>query len=434
MPPPTRDEEQFAADTTRLIAERLPIGALAFVVVFAVSWAFEHRAHPGRDSYFAVIYGFEILTAGTAVLLSRRAGWREHSRTLAIVTVIALIAQVASYHILVHGEGEVLNIALLYLVTGTMVLLPWGWQGQLPVALGVMLAYSAAVALGARSATPLAMNLLGLGTISALSVGGAAFIAQQRRALWQQTAALRAANVALAEANRTKNQFIANVSHELRTPLNIIVGYTDLLLGGEFGVLSAEVRETLERVGHNGNNLVYLVADLLDLARIEAGRLEVRPGRVDLAPVFAEMARLVQPWLNGKDVRFRTELSDALGVTADRDRLEQILVNLLSNAAKFTEHGEIQLRARCADNGTVAIEVTDTDIGIDAAELPRIFEPFGQAAGGKKVGGVGIGLSLSAALARAMGGELSAHSEAGRGSTFVLRLPAAPDVTDPAGR
>jgi signal transduction histidine kinase len=332
----------------------------------------------------------------------------------------------------VHGEGEVLNMALLYLVTGTMVLVPWDWQGQLPVALSAVVFYGVAIACGVHSATPLAINLLGLGTISALAVGGAAFLAQQRRALWRQTAALRTANAALEEANRTKNQFIANVSHELRTPLNVIVGYTDLLRDGEFGALSADARETLERIAQNGRNLVYLVADLLDLARIEAGRLEVRLARVELTPVFAGMRSLVEPWLSGKDVRFRTELADALGVTADRDRLEQILVNLLSNAVKFTQRGEILLRAQHTDGEAVTIEVCDTGIGIDAAELPTIFEPFAQGSGGKQAGGVGIGLSLSAALARAMGGDLTAHSEPGRGSTFVVRLPAARDVPMPA--
>lgn len=432
-----RDEDRFAADTNRIIADRLPIGMLALIVVFAVAWLFEHRTHPERDVSFAAFYGMEILTLGGAALLSRGARWRAHSRPLVVATAIALIAQVTGYQISVHGEGEVLNMALLYLVTGTMVLVPWDWQGQLPVAFSALVAYGLAITSGVHSATPPAISALGLGVIGGLSVGGAAFMAHQRRALWQQAVALRAANsalakanTALAEANRTKNQFIANVSHELRTPLNIIVGYTDLLLEEEFGTLSGEMRETLERMALNGRNLVYLVADLLDLARIEAGRLEVRSGRVELVPVFNDMKRLVEPWLSGKDVRFRSDVSDSTTVTADRDRLEQILVNLLSNAVKFTENGEIRLHARPADNGAVAIEVSDTGIGIDAAELLTIFEPFGQAAEGKKLGGVGVGLSLSAALARAMGGDLSVRSAVGRGSTFVLRLPAAADVAN----
>jgi signal transduction histidine kinase len=422
------DNHAFVEETNRLIAERLPIGAAALVAVFAAAWLFEHRAHSERDGVFAAVYGVEILTLGVAALLARRPGWRDWSRALAVGSAVALTAQVGSYHILIHGEGEVLNMALMYLVTGTMVLLPWDWQGQLPVALAAILTYGTAATLGAHSATPLAINLLGLGAISALTVGGAAFLAQQRRALWQQTTALRSANTALEEANRSKNQFIANVSHELRTPLNIVVGYTDLLLEDEFGALTAEARESLGRVAHHARILVYLVADLLDLARIEAGRLEVRPCRVELAAVFADMTRLVEPWLTGKDVRFRSEMSGPTAVTADRDRLEQILVNLLSNAAKFTERGHIVLRARHSEDGAVAIEVSDTGVGIAAAELATIFEPFQQGTSGKQLGGVGIGLSLSAALARAMGGELTARSDAGRGACFAVRLPAAADA------
>jgi signal transduction histidine kinase len=423
-----QSEDRFVVETNRLIAERLPIGAIALLAVFAAAWVIEHRANPQRDWTYAAVYGCEILTLAAAILLSRLPRWRERSSVLTVVTVIALIFQVALYHVLVRGEGAVLNMALLYLVTGTMVLMPWGWQGQLPVAASTILAYGIAFAAGVQSATPLPMNFLGLGTIGALSVGGAAFLAHHRRALWEQTEALRAANTALAEANRVKNQFIANVSHELRTPLSIIIGYTDLLQEGGFGCLPADAHEPMERVARNARSLVRLVADLLDLARIEAGHLEVRLGSVELGPLFGEMALFVEPYLDGKDVRFRCELEDATRVTADRGSLEQILVNLLSNAAKFTEHGEIQLSAQRGADGTVTIAVRDTGAGIDAAELPRIFQPFGQGAVGKRLGGIGIGLSLSASLAHAMGGELTVISEVGRGSAFVVRLPAAEEI------
>jgi signal transduction histidine kinase len=415
----------FAAESRRLIAQRLPLGAGALVGVFAVAWVLEHQVHPDRDWHYAIIYGCEILTLGVALLLSRQRRWAERTDVLAVVTAVALTFQVGLYHVLVGGEGEVLSIALLYLTTGTMVLIPWGWQGQLPVAVVAFLTYVGAVALGARSATPLAINILGLGTMSALSVGGAAFMAHQRWALWQQTAALRAANVALEEANRAKNQFVANVSHELRTPLNIFVGYTDLLLEGAYGPLSADAREVLERMARNARQLVFLTNDLLDLARIEVGRLTVHVVPVEVEPVVAEMTRFVEPRLDGKDVRFHSELQPHLQVMADRTRLEQILVNLLSNATKFTERGEIRLRASTVPGDRVMIEVQDTGVGIAAADLPKIFRPFSQGESGKTHGGVGIGLSLSWALAHAMGGELTVRSVPGEGSTFMLHLNAA---------
>jgi len=415
----------FAEETNRLTAERLPIGAVAFALVFGAAWVFEHAAHPERDAVFAVIYAAELLTVGAAVLLIRQPGWRRHSRRIAVATAVALLGWICAYHVAVRGEAEILASALIYLATGTMVLFPWGWQGQLCVALGTVLVFGVAVALGERLATPLAINLLGLGTVSALTVSGAAFLSRHRwRFLWQ-AAQLRAANAALEDANQTKNQFLASVSHELRTPLNIIVGYTDLLLEGHFGTLAPEVSDTLDRIARNGRSLVYLISDLLDLARIEAGRLTVRLAPVRLAPMFEEMSRFVEPRLRSVDVRFRTEVPDSLAVVADRHRLEQILVNLLSNALKFTERGEIAIRAGEPVSSTVAIEVHDTGVGIEAGELPRLFEPFSQGANGRKAGGVGIGLSLSARLAAAMGGTLSVTSQVGHGSTFVLQLPVA---------
>jgi signal transduction histidine kinase len=169
---------------------------------------------------------------------------------------------------------------------------------------------------------------------------------------------------------------------------------------------------------------VFLISDLLDLSRIEAGRLEVRAERVELAELFEDMRRFIEPRLVGRNITFRAVLQDGASVTADRNRLEQILTNLLSNAAKFTERGYIELRARRnATAGNVEIEVTDTGVGISPQEAATLFEPFRQGEAGKRAGGVGVGLSLSARLATAMGGGLSLTSELGRGSTFLLRLP-----------
>jgi signal transduction histidine kinase len=418
-------ERAFVEETNRLTAERLPVGALAFMLVFATSWIFEHRAHPERDVSFACMYGAEGIAVGAAVLLSRHSRSRPHIQMVAAITVVVLACCVGGYQILVQGEGEVLASALLYLVTGAMVMVPWGWQGQLPVALSAIVTYSVAMWLGVRTAVPQPINFLGLGAISALSVGGAAFLARHRLLLLRQAAELRAANAALAEANQTKNRFLAGVSHELRTPLNIIVGYTDLLLEGDFGRLPPDASDALRRVARSSHSVVYLINDLLDLSRVEAGHLTVHKGPVPLAEVFAEMSGFVEPRIDGKDVKFQVQMPGALAVLADRDRLGQILINLLSNAAKFTAHGEIHLYAHPPADAMIAIEVRDTGVGIAPTELPRIFEPFSQGSAGKKLGGVGIGLSLSARLAQAMGGQLSVNSEIDRGSTFVLRLPAA---------
>ena len=415
----------FTEETSRLTAERLPLGGLTLLLVFAVAWLFEHAAHPERDSYYAIVYAGEALCLGTAIALVRRPTWRTHSRAVAVTTLVALIGCVTLYHIFVTGESAVLAMALLYMLSGAMVLLPWGWQGQLPVALSAVTLYGVAVAKGVTVTSQLPMEVLGITTISGLSVGGAAFMSQQRRRFLEQAAELRAANAALAQANEAKNQFLAGVSHELRTPLNIIVGYTDLLLERHFGVLPDAAIEALEAVARNTRTLVYLINDLLDLARIEAGRLAVSLARVELPPVFAQLLRFVESKLDGRPVHFHSQAPAGIAVIADRERLEQILVNLLSNAAKFTARGDIRLVATRQPDDMVAIEVHDTGVGIDAHEIAAMFQPFSQGAMGRKLGGVGIGLSISARLAHAMGGELSVRSEVGAGSTFTLRLPAA---------
>lgn len=418
-------DSALTEETAALTADRLPVGALAFVVVFGLAWVLEHRAHPDRDAIFALIYAAEIMVVVAGVWLTRWRVGRPHSRVIAVVMAIILCALVGVYNVLVRGEAEVMNMAFTYLLTGLMVLLPWGWRGQLPVAAAALVIFCAAASFGSRVLTSFGLNVLGLGAIGGLSVGGAAFLWRYRAMSLQQAAELRAANAALAEASRMKNEFLAAVSHELRTPLNIVVGYTDLLLEDNFGVLPPEAHEALKRVDRNGRTLVYLINDLLDLARIEAGRLTVNLQTVELAPVFAEMQRFAESRIDGKDIRFHASVPDTLAVTADRERLDEILVNLLSNAAKFTERGEIHLRAHAAHAGTVAIEVRDTGVGIDGAELSKIFQPFGQGVMGRKLGGVGIGLSLSQQLAQAMGGEISVRSELGRGATFTVRLPAA---------
>jgi signal transduction histidine kinase len=422
----------FAEETQRITADRFPIGGAAFILVLGLAWVFEHQTHPERDPTYAIVYGLEIAVFAVAMWLGRRPLWQRHTHLLAAVSAIAIASLVGIYNATVSSNAEVLTMALLYIVVGTMVLFPWGWRWQLAVAIGAIAVFVIAVTYGTLTATPLSMHVLGLGAIGALTVSASGYLARNRLANFCQAVDLRAANEALAranqaleDANRTKNEFLASVSHELRTPLNIILGYTDLLGDGEFGALGAEAQEAVERVGRTCRTLVFLISDLLDLSRIEAGQLAIRPARVELAAMFDDMRRFVEPRLTGKQVAFRTDAAAGLAVTADHDRVEQILVNLLSNAVKFTDHGEIRLQAHL-DAGQMTIDVSDTGVGIDPAELPILFEPFRQGSAGKLAGGVGIGLSLSAQLAGAMGGSLTAASAVGRGSTFTLRLPASP--------
>ncbi|MET0404154.1 MAG: ATP-binding protein, partial [Cystobacter sp.] len=225
-------------------------------------------------------------------------------------------------------------------------------------------------------------------------------------------------------AFRLRSEFLANFSHEIRTPLNGIIGYCDLLMREEGGRLTAHGRRDLNVVKKNAQTLLALINDILDLSKIEAGRAEVVVERVDVAELAEECTATVREYLKGKDVELRTDIDErAAFVRTDALKLRQILLNLLSNAAKFTESGEIALTVRAQRNEAVFV-IEDTGIGIPSEQLPFIFEKFRQVDGSttRKVGGTGLGLAIVRELSKILGGGVEVKSILGRGTTFTVRL------------
>jgi len=240
-------------------------------------------------------------------------------------------------------------------------------------------------------------------------------------------------NTDLDAAMKSKDQFLSNISHELRTPLNSIIGFTDLLLTEDLGAgtpLSAQQRDFLETVARNGKQLLELINELLDLQRIAAGRMELKPETMAVAPLLAEAAANVQAQVQKhRHALVVTPPADDLRVHADRGRVRQILLNLLSNAIKFTpDGGRITLVAAPVNGDAEArIAVTDTGIGIAAEDQPKLFQEFSQldASASRKYEGTGLGLALSRRLVELQGGEIGVESEMGKGSTFWFTLPQA---------
>lgn len=242
-------------------------------------------------------------------------------------------------------------------------------------------------------------------------------------------------NTDLDSAMKTKDQFLSNISHELRTPLNSIIGFTDLLLTQELGPpLSAQQRDFLDTVARNGRHLLELINELLDLQRIAAGRMEIKPEPVDVAALLDEAARSVSAQV--QQHRHTLSVTPApqgggLRVQADQGRVRQVLLNLLSNAIKFTpDGGRITLAAAAVNGGNgsaVRIAVTDTGIGIAAEDQPKLFQEFSQldASASRKYEGTGLGLALSRRLIELHGGTIGVESEMGKGSTFWFTLPEA---------
>ena len=353
--------------------------------------------------------------SGTAVLAQAYAALRDGSWVSPPQrwsdTVLVLLALLPAAWTVRRGrtmpERDAATAALA-LVAGLALALYWLWQWRLPSA----------------GAAPLATLACGL-ALSVLAHYRAQVTARHRLA--QELA------VAAATAN-AKNAFLANVSHEIRTPLNALLGSAELLADSE---LTPAQRRHVQLFRDAGRSLHSLIDDLLDLAKIEAGRLELDSAPFSLHTALEHVAALMRPRADAKSLRLELELAPGLpdGVLGDRQRLVQGVSNLVGNAVKFTSHGEVRLRATAAGDGTpnVCIEVSDTGIGIAPSKLETVFEPFVQADGSvsRHFGGTGLGLAITRSVARLMGGEVSVRSTPGLGSVFTLRLPL-PPATLPA--
>ena len=237
----------------------------------------------------------------------------------------------------------------------------------------------------------------------------------------------------LAEASQRKSEFVASMSHELRTPLNAIIGLTEMMVTNvaRFGMEKAQ--EPLLRVNRAGTHLLGLINQVLDLAKIEAGKLELNPQSLQLAPLIDEVVGTARQLAEQNENRLVVETQENLGaLTVDPMRLKQILLNLLSNACKFTKQGEVALHVRKVVDGHNWIEfaVADSGIGMTAEQQAKLFQDFIQADSltTRRYGGTGLGLALSRKLARMMGGDVTVTSEPGKGSAFTVRLPGGADT------
>jgi signal transduction histidine kinase len=270
----------------------------------------------------------------------------------------------------------------------------------------------------------------------AAKIQHAALLVENARLYESERTARREAETARAEAdqrrkeaesaNRAKSEFIANMSHELRTPLNAIAGYVELLEMGLHGTVTPGQREDLRRIGQNQRMLLGLINDVLNFAKLEAGRVEFEMTNVPVHESLMAMEALVMPQLRARSLKYSyTPVDPLVCVYTDRERLQQIVLNVLTNAIKYTPAGgQVHLSATVAGD-SVLIRVRDTGRGIARDKLDEIFEPFVRVDTGytRATEGTGLGLSISRDLARAMGGDLTATSALGEGSTFTLSLP-----------
>lgn len=301
----------------------------------------------------------------------------------------------------------------------------------------------AARALPVGGSGRLALAILGGGAAVAALLAFLLERAQVRRARGRALE-LEQLSAELLRANRSKSEFLAAASHELRTPLHAIVGFTELLRDGAYGALTPRQLSVVARVEDSATHLRRLVDQVLDLARMAAGRLEQHREPVELRGFLLSVATEMEPLAAERGLALSLSVGPALPrIESDPTQLRQVIVNLVANAIKFTPQGSINLRARLATTGTdveasdapgpgawVVLQVADTGIGIAAIDQARVFDEFEQvnagARGGSESRGVGLGLPISRRLARLLGGDLTLVSAVGQGSVFSLWLPVMP--------
>ncbi len=239
---------------------------------------------------------------------------------------------------------------------------------------------------------------------------------------------IKMANLELAAASRAKSEFLANMSHELRTPLNAIIGFSELMLAAGSGIAGDKYEEYLNLIHGSGRHLLDIINDVLDLAKVEAGKMSLSEESVDLGQITASCLRLVSSNTEEERIDLRSEIPDNLPtLKGDRRKIKQILINLLSNAVKFTPvGGQIRVTARINENGELALAVSDTGEGIPPESLNEVLSPFRQADSGlnRRFDGIGLGLPLSKAMAELHGGTLELESEVGAGTTVTVTFPA----------
>lgn len=248
----------------------------------------------------------------------------------------------------------------------------------------------------------------------------------------ERTEELRKSNVALREAikktqdaDRLKSEFIANVSHELRTPLNSIIGFSKVLLSGIDGEVNDTQRIDLTAIYNSGRHLLEIINSILDLSKIEAGKMELNLSTFDIVPLIDEIVTASQTLVMGKKVKVESKIVGSMPlIEADATKIRQIIFNLVSNAAKFTDEGMILIHASVEEHG-LRIAVADTGMGIDKEEVQLVFERFRQLDGSstRKAGGTGLGLSIAKRFSEMHGGDITVESKIGKGSTFIITIP-----------
>ena len=396
---------------------------------------------PAEAAFFLRLRVACVVTIALLLWLLHRPLGRRHARGLGVVIALTVGAMIDVMTLYTGAERSAYYAGISLVLLAVALLMPWPPRWSLLASVALVGGYVAPIVVRGRitDGRMLVSNLYFLLSTALITVVSAAL----RERLRAQEFANR---TALVEALRHKDDFMARMSHELRTPIHVMVGYADILLEDALEAGAAEARPLVERIRGHGVLLHGLISDLLDYAKIEAGKMELHAEPVHVRELVEQAADRFRPLTARKGLQLETVCGDDLPqVVTDRQRVEQILTNLIGNAVKFTDRGTITIEVRLAvegdrrfvplslgddtvePGGGLVILVRDTGIGIREEDVSRLASDFEQvdAAAAARYGGTGLGLSISRRLAQRLGGQIAVRSRYAEGSTFALFLPLA---------
>ena len=410
---------QHDQELERLALRRLPLAMGILMLFIGGALPIELYFYPARLQPYLAVYACELAVCAFAWLVARR--WPDRARVTATVWGSLIGLCVAIYYPIVQGDATLAMAALICLVTAIPATLPFNARHQLAMGGACMASFFGILVWGLPMSLPWQYTFIAFVAVLTTSTIGARTIARFRWEAFEREATLRLAHdqlrIALGRAEdivEMRARLVANVSHELRTPLNVIVGYTDMLL--EPNLDGATLADTAPRIRHYAVSLEALVGELLDLSRLTCGKVDLNLEPVELGPLLAEVARAARATLRGKPVTVDVRC-DAARFVSDRMRLQQILNNLATNAAKFTDEGSIAIAAH-PDGDAVAFTVRDSGCGIPASQHEAIFDAFEQGNarrdGAATGNGIGLGLAIVRQLTDLLGGTVGLASTPGR--------------------